>query len=361
MNDAAAYWLLSGRTTPAPPSRPLAPLTIDRSMFRARGALWRWIGCDAFVLPQRHAVGQDINPFLDWAQSTGFNLLRCFVAMAIVPPKVGLPPYVLTPEQVAQFLDVLAARSLRCELTVGDMQILMPNHDDQQRYFRDRADVTRRYPGVVDETCNEPFKNGVDVKRIGHFSHGLQASGDYTFDVQPALLDFITVHPERKAEWPRTSKDGLDFYSKWKRPIVMDEGVGADEELIPWSRSNVPADFFDYAATAALFNAGATFHFTDGVYAQLPGPIQRECARQFVAGLTAIDIEAIFGLYTRGPFSNCPLQHDDTKALRTFGRLMGNKAEVVIVRPKTDERITQDGWRIVGFAGDRRNVVHLER
>lgn len=339
-------------------------LTVDRQLFRAGGTVWRWKGCSAFLLPQRHALGEDINPFLDWAQETGFNLLRCFVGMSIVPPKVGLPAYLLKPDQIARFLDVLQARGLRCELTVGDMQILMPNTSDQQLYFRDRANVTANYPGVVDETCNEPFKNGVDVGQIGHFSRSLQASGDYGFDAQAATYDFITVHPERKSEWPRTAKDGFDFYEKWRRPIVMDEGVGAGESLIAWSRSNVPADFYDYAATAALMCAGATFHFEDGVYARLPGPVQRQCAQQFVSGFNAMDVEAPYGEYTRGGLGSCPIEHSDDLALRTFGRIIGNRAEVVVVRPlkqQASDRVPVNGWRISRIEGERNNIVHLER
>lgn len=238
--------LKSASHSPTPTTDPMAPLTIDGPVFRQFGAIWRWVGCDAFVLPQRHAVGEDIDPFLDWAQLTGFNLLRCFVAMAIVPPKVGLPPYVLTPDQIAAFLDKLALRRLRCELTVGDMQILMPEFDRQQAYYRARAEVTRHYAGVVDESCNEPFKNGVDVERLGHFSHGLQASGNYDLrtradgtEFMPALLDFLTYHGPRKEEWPRTAKDALELYGGFpnfngvKVPVVNDEGVGAGEELIP--------------------------------------------------------------------------------------------------------------------------------
>lgn len=356
------YWLLSSHVTQ--PTGPLTALTVKGPAFSENGLSWRWKGCSAFVLPQRHAVGEDINPFLDWAQENGFNILRCFAAMAIVPPKVGLPPYVLDPDQVGRFLDVLVSRGLRCELTVGDMQILMPNLSDQQRYFEERVRVTKNYTNLVNETCNEPFKNGVDVRAIGHFAYNLQASGDYNFDAQEALFDFITVHPERKAEWPRTAKDGYDFYERWHRPVVMDEGVGAGEVLIPWSRSNVPSDFFDYAATAALNSAGATFHFEDGIFARLPGPVQQACAERFVAGLNAIDIEAPYGSYTRGGLSTCPIEHDDVTALRTFGRITGNKAEVVVVRPtlyQASNRVPVNGWRIVGIEGDRNNIVHLER
>jgi hypothetical protein len=358
----AEYWLWSSRV--APPTGSLTALSVKGPIFSENGLPWRWKGCSAFLLPQRHAVGQDINPFLDWAQEMGFNILRCFVAMAIVPPKVGLPAYVLEPDQIGRFVDVLVSRGMRCELTLGDMQILMPNLSDQQRYFERRTQVTRNYHNIVSETCNEPFKNGVDVKAIGHFAYNLLASGDYSFDVQEALFDFITVHPERKEEWPRTGKDGYDFYEKWRRPVVMDEGVGAGETLIPWSRSNVSPDFFDYAATAALNSAGATAHFEDGIYARLPGPVQQTSLTQFVAGLNAIDIEAPYGSYTRGGLSTCPIEHDDATALRTFGRIMGNRAEVVVVRPtlhQASDRVPVNGWRIVSTEGDRHNIVHLER
>ncbi len=370
------------------PRATLGPLAARDRLLDSGGQPWRWNGASAFLLGARIALGESVTAVLDWYQASGFNVLRVFTAMDIVPRQRGMEPFILNNDQVQRVLETVNRRGMYVELTVGDMQILMPNRDDQRRYFESIV------PGVNPrELCNEPFKNGVDVARLGRVGSGFQASGNYRFvdkvqgnvvtQTMPAVLDYFTYHTERKPEWPRTPHDAEEFFDGWnviatsgpykgKRvifegvhvPIVLDEPTGAAEESIGDSRSNVPDDFFDYAASAALMSAGATFHSSEGISTVVPGPVQQACARQWVAAMGAIPLDAPLGQYTRGGSSRCPIEHDDRTALRTYAKISGNRATAVVVRPtehRAEDRIARNGWRIVGTSGDRHNIVYLER
>lgn len=345
-------------------------LSTDRNLFRVNGAAWRWIGCTAFALPMLEATGGggQVDAFLDWAISTGFVLVRCLFAFHYIPSQMGYPDFLATPDQTRRLLDKLASRGMRCEWSVGDMQVLLPDLSAQRDWYGRQAEVLKDYDLLVAETCNEPFKNGVDVAAIGRLGHGIvQASGNYDPPCLPAL-DYATDHPPRDNEWPRKSKELYDLYTGWdglpggvRIPWVNDEGMGADENNQPGKRSNVPNDFFDMGGCDALMGAGGTFHFTDGVYGRVPGPTQQACARSYVAGAKSFDAEVAFGNYTRGGLSDCPLEHDDSTALRTFVRMRGNRADALVIRPTNATRVARGGWRITAMSGPDNRVVTLER
>jgi hypothetical protein len=76
--------------------------------------------------------------------------------------------------------------------------------------------------GALDlvEVANEPFKNSappVDVMRkvTRPSIRRVLAAGDYSDNavhhLTPFLLDYLTYHPERKDEWPRTAKDAREL------------------------------------------------------------------------------------------------------------------------------------------------------
>jgi len=386
----SSFLLLTDTHTAGPVVLPA--LSARGPVIDSGGQPWRWCGASAFLLGARIALGENVTPFLDWAQSTGFNVLRVFLTMKIVPEQRHMAPFILTPEQVQRLLETVNRRGLYVELTLGDLQLLMPDHDDQRRYLESIQAGVNPF-----EHCNEPFKNGMDVAKMGRVRSAFQASGNYRLDeamvdgvlVQSmaGVLDYFTNHSVRKAEWPRTPHSAEELYEGWRAvvssaphkgrrvffdgvgvPVVEDEPTGAAEEAKGDSRSNVPADFFDYAASAGLFCGGATAHGDDLINAVVPRPVQQECYRQFVAGMKAIPLDAPFGAYTRGGSSNCPLEHSDLPAangaLRTYAKIQGHRATAIVIRPtqhRAEDRIPRLGWRVVATAGDRHNIVYLER
>ena len=113
--------------TATPPERHssfvVAPLSADGPMLRSGGNLWRWQGASAFLLGIRQVVGDDIRPVLDWYEQMGFNLLRVFPVMSIVPPKRGLPQFILTPEQVKRLCGTVNDRGITWRSRAGTTRL----------------------------------------------------------------------------------------------------------------------------------------------------------------------------------------------------------------------------------------------
>lgn len=354
----------------------------DGRVFRLEdGTIWRWKGVTAFLAYQQFLNGVDLTPQIAQWQRWGANTVRVLGMNAWPAPETFTPSaygdrYFA---DLPRFADTLAAAGLRLEFTVfADAQIVIPS-DGAQRAFLSRA-LAALGPqvNVFVEVCNEPFKNGVVVERFAdvHSAGLLIASGRYPDESTGSTLatrDYATMHDDRSAEWPRKAKaladlnqlgwtlpDGSEFRPIVK-PWVSDEPMGAAETDQPGRRSTVAADFEDYAAVCALFGAGATFHFEDGLHGRLPGPIQQAAGMAFFAGLDAIPIDAPLGSYTRGLLPNCPLVHDDATALRTFCQIWGSTATCVVVRKAYDLPVAQGAWRIVSMTGHDRHVVTLTR
>lgn len=351
-------------------------LTSQGPVFLNHGEPHRWLGCTAFMLPLRHADGEDVDDFLDWAVMTGFNVLRCFFGMYYVPQQIQKMPRLLTPAQTKAFLEKAASRHVRVEWTVGDLQMLITDDDPTKRlakvrdWYDGQINVLKDFTELVTaETVNEWFKNGVDPKFIGRFGYGiLQTSGNYGPPCEPRL-DYGTTHTPRDEEWPRKGKELYDLYNGFdpdlpggvRIPWVSDEPMGADETS-KGNRSNVPNDFFDDAAVCALMGAGGTFHCQDGIYGRVPGPVQQQCGDAYVAGSRSVPLDAALGQYTRGGLADSPLEHDDNLALRTFARLQGDRATAVVVRPTAAwKAVPRNGWQIISVAGPDDRVIHLAR
>jgi hypothetical protein len=359
---------------PAPGDGPLAALHVDGLVFRLPdGSIWPWRGATSFLLFKRFLDGEDLAVLVgEFRGATILRVLGMCDNIAHFHPQ-EIPGYF---DQVTAFLRAVNAFGVRVEFVVfADAQIVMPAFVDQLDHAR------RVWHAIVDagdglnliEWANEPFKNGVDVARLQHAlgtaTGSLEALGTYdVVDGQLPHADYLTVHTDRGPEWPRKAKDllelrdGFEGFAGVHCPVVGDEPIGADELDKPGSRSNVPDDFFWYAACAQLMGAGATFHSTDGVYSLPLGRVQSACAAAFFAGAAAIPPEAQLGRYTRGGLADCPIQFTETDALRVYARITGNTAYVVAIRPSAGwQAIAVDGWRIVQRVGPQGSVLTLER
>jgi hypothetical protein len=189
------------------------------------------------------------------------------------------------------------------------------------------------------------------------------------WDIPPYRLagGYGTVHTPRDQEWPRKAKELDEIRNLTGQPEVGDEPMGAAEHA-NGERSNVAADFGDYAALAALLGNGATFHH-DEHYTRLEGltPRIEAAAREFFAALKWVPPYATRGYYTAGHLHDIPIRHNDAWALRTFARIVGGDAWVVVVRPTRlgpDGQYVvepQNGWRVVGRDGPNGRRIHLQR
>lgn len=349
----------------------IVPLTISNEMFHAGDAVWPWKMVTAFQLYDKYLRGEDIGAFLMWAQLVGANGVRV-LGMAhnlfrLYPQERGI----VYGQNIAPFCQLVASYGLYIEWVIfADAQEVMNSSNVQRFFFDAMIEQLRQQPNVVVELVNEYSQNGVLPNTFNQpggilISRGSGLSGEF-----PPYVPWthVTYHTQRKAEWVRTSKDsheireGTGSYLAKRCPVAPNESIGAGDTLIPWSRSNVPDDFYWYAATAQLMGAGATFHFQNGLFADLPSLMQQLCAESFFSGISSVPPEAQKWHYTAGHLSDCPLEHSDTKALRTFAKLNGDQAEAIVIRPTAEWRpVAKNGWTLGKQQGPLGSRVSLTR
>jgi hypothetical protein len=190
------------------------------------------------------------------------------------------------------------------------------------------------------------------------------------------------VHTERTADsWSRKAKDLCEYRDgsgdgSENGPLmdplhvapVGDEPMGAAEQIIPGKRSNIPEDFFWYAANAEINGAGSTFHFDLGLDGVRPpaGSYQDQCG--MAMGLAWANIEPEFqtGRYTRGGLADLPMVWEDRyfpeQTSRLYGRILGDRACCVAIKPLWGwVPKAAPGWHIVSTVGPMNSLVHLER
>lgn len=365
---------------PVPPPGPapiLDPIRVDGlRMVRSDGSTFVYKGFTDFLLYQKYLAGDNLDAILHERIAVGANTLRVLgmvTSFSHFHPQEHGDYY----DRLKPFADYVGSFGLRVEFVVfADAQIIMPQFADETAHIDRVVAALHDVSNVFIEVCNEPFKNipgGADTATVlARHIQGrglLVASGNYDFpapgDPTPPSADYITFHPERKPEWPRTSKDAFDFREVYHKPVISDEPMGC-AEIASESRSNVPADFAYFAATAALEGAGSTFHAEDGIYSRLLGPIQRECAVAFFSAMDWVPVDAQLAPYQRGEefggpgIGNMPMDHTDVLALRTFCKQVAGVEYCVAIRPAVNWTATaRDGWRILDQSGPRGALIRL--
>lgn len=259
----------------------------------------------------------------------------------------GLPSYYNNWDGLAE---LCATVGMRLEVVLlADAQDIIPSSQDQQAHVDRLYDILEQHWNVnFVETCNEPGKNGVDTGRVvPRKGLILRASGQY--DVEDGrvsdVLDYVTLHTERKPEWPRTCRalgeirDGADGLEATNCPVVSDEPTGFAEVARPDSRTgpgDPHGDYLDdartYAAGCQMFGAGSTFHSDDGVISKTLGPNQLRAAQEWFKAAIWMPVEAQFAGYQRGCegggpcVGDMPIDHHDlhenhpVRSLRTYAK-----------------------------------------
>jgi len=329
---------------------------IDGTLFRDQhNKLWQWRGVTDFLLFWKFLTGQDITEIVNERIGLGFNTFRV-LGMNSWPESPNFFPQAHGDyySRLSAFADLLASKGMRFELTVfADAQVVMTNAAEQDAHAARVIDTLNGKWNVFIEWVNEPFQNipgggqrAYDIgKRFQGTTRLLAASGDYSDP--PLTLDYLTIHTDRGAEWPRKSKDAIEYQWAFHILAIGDEPMGAAEFNQPGRRSNNVSDFGDAAGVFALQTNGATFHSEEGLFSKHFGPTVTACARAWIQSMTVIGSVPQTGQYTAGHLGNCPFEHDDAFALRTFAQILGGEAWVVVVRPTASwtPRL-KNGWRI---------------
>src|SRR5262249_49574346 len=143
---------------------------VDGKVFRdENGNIWRWRGFTDFLLFYKFLTGVNIGAILDERIALGANVLRVFgmVGWDYVNPRFSPGNFPNYFDKLGEFIGMLADRKVRTEFVIfADAQGIMPDPEAQKQHA---AAVMSQLAGgwnVFVETCNEPFKNGVDVSKV---------------------------------------------------------------------------------------------------------------------------------------------------------------------------------------------------
>ena len=226
-------------------------------------------------------------------------LVARVMRFAAPPNAFALAPWSYNFTEVTKFTQFCGDHGWYVDWTCGDAQIVGPNpigSQGQQQHMNEFCAALVPCNNAIVQTCNEPFKNGIDVLNIVpprwgtylRYSGAYGEAGNWPF---PADLDFRGYHPERRNEgspWPRWSYDCIDAAVALSNmlpalPAILDEPIGADENDIPGRRSNRP-ELFARLGLAAAYCAGVYFHSTPGLSSDGFGPNVASCFRAFCRG-----------------------------------------------------------------------------
>ncbi len=358
--------------TPDPPLPPVLPWTINGTLFRDATGLVRYRGMSAFLLFAWWRFGfPEVDQFLDVARRYGVNTLR-------VLGMVGWEGQAFGPDgesyysELADFGVWLLRRGLRMEFVACADKAQTPTVAVARAHYQQCRDILVGTPHLL-EVANEPWNNLPDGMRVADFAAkvpGLwQASGDYDFNANPAVGNYVTIHTARNAEWVAKAKHAIDIStlgwggpSPTHTPVVCDEpmGIGVD---VPGSRSLNAQAHGEYAAVASLYGAGSTIHSECGIFTlRAPTDSEAACMDAVLSSWDAVPLDAGRGAYSRWPMAGFPLAGADGDFLRCYGMEQPTTATCVLVQPRAGYIPTASpGWRIVDRRGPGGCVFLMER
>jgi hypothetical protein len=422
--------MTAGRMTPVRivlervPPPPVPSLTVRGRQFFDGDRLYipRWVS--GLTLLVRTPEQQDA--FLDWAAKTGFNGVRVFAGALTWAGQ--------TPEgarsALPALLDKAAARGLTVEVTaITDSA----TGYDAREHVRLLAGLLTNRRGVVFELANEvghPSQSpeiteprmrqwGAEILdplgivwAVGASSvdepcprfedrdrneitrqawESLPADqrndrpavcGPYDPGVYPAHGGrYNTAHLDRTSNLRQT-------WNVWRRvreifaiteshgnPTVNNEPEGCAEPGTRGQRYFDPAFAFAAGALDRAFGVGGVHHSQAGLMAELPGPVQQQCAEAYVAAHAAVEsvLPGVVGQYKNvghagGPLSAARFVEGGSGdgVVRAYSFISGNRGVSVLIGARGELGLVwANGWRQVKVIAERtaqdgRAVVVLE-
>jgi hypothetical protein len=103
----------------------------------------------------------------------------------------------------------------------------------------------------------------------------------------PGSGAYVTWHAPRSSTWHKEIAAGATLISRFQKPVVNDEPIGAADAAIPGRRDNSPERFRQAGEASRRAGLGATFHYEGGLHAKKPSKIEMACLDAWLAGLTA--------------------------------------------------------------------------
>jgi hypothetical protein len=176
------------------------------------------------------------------------------------------------------------------------------------------------------------------------------AASDYKSDAM-AGGTFVVAHIARSGDrWTRVARarDLADLSRRTGKFVVDNEPIGAAEKIERSRRDTLPAVFFAQGAVSRILELGSTFHCSDCLNAQVPGPTQKSCAKAFIAGATVVpDDVTLSEVDARTPHVAALRRDLDALGPGAFAGVAGDRGWLALVGEGSDRTITWKGsWRI---------------
>ena len=343
-------------------------LTVNGKKFinKETGLLWNSKQCSDFRLLQHYIVygPSHVRQIISQRQSLGFNESRVFGMLHNITRfyPSDYPDYY---SKLGSFLDLASDMHYRIQFVAfADVQAVMPDEIKQFIYYQQICAVLKNRWNIRLELVNEASQNGLDTNKFVKPTGILSSHGSQTSDQYPVtpLWDFADYHPSRSYDWPRKMHNAMEDVQDPSGVVTQSsEPMGAAEKAIGGRRDNNPKNFFDAGAVAALLTGGATGHSDQGIQSELFTGKQYECMKAFVQGMNAVSLEFYTGVYTAGHMAlpPCPIVHNDEWSSRTYAKIIGNRALVVVSqRNERWQLILKDGWK---FVRQYESVIELVR
>jgi hypothetical protein len=312
----------------------------------ADGRPFQWRGITAFRLLEHVARGQDadVERYLSWAESQRLTVVRVlamgqgFMSLSPEAGRAALP----------RLLDAAARHNLHVEIVAlaGTRDV----SGDLDAHLAAVGEIASQQGNALIEIANEPGhpSQAEDVHRPEVLSR-LRSRVPPTVPVALGLVegldrksagDYLTWHSPRDDRfdgWGHVLAlaEGPELISKWNKPVVSDEPIGAGERFEAGRRDDQPARFRAAAVVTRLAGLGATFHYEGGLQAVVPTGRQLECFKAWNEAWTLLpaDVERSGAFRKAGDPEAAILDFRHDRALAVFERQRGNTAWVAIINP----------------------------
>jgi hypothetical protein len=134
--------------------------------------------------------------------------------------------------------------------------------------------------------------------------------------------------------------------SRWKKPVISDEPIGAGEALQPGRRDNEPARFRAAALLTRLTGAGATFHYEGGLHARVPEGRELECFNAWNDAWTMLpgDVEQIGAFHATNQEGSAVRDRPRDAGLGAFERGDTRRRFILVLGDQTPPSGAAEGW-----------------
>ena len=323
-------------------------LRTDGTRFvNADGTTFQWRGITAFRLLDYVSEGERprAHEYLAWARSRGLTVVRVlamlddgFFELASKPGLKTLPELLAIAQAEGIYVEVVGLTETR-KRTI-----------DPRAQISALGRIVAEHPNALLELANEPShpSQSDDVHKPEYLKAIAAAVpdqvpvalGSVEGDDEFAAGDYVTWHVPRESDhdgWGHVLEiaAGAELVTRFRKPVISDEPIGAGPAHEPGRRDNNPDRFRAAGLVTRLAGMGATFHYDSGLHTRVPEGAELACfdAWNDAWRLLPDDIEQRGVFRKAGAAGAAVRAFNAASALAVYERQDGDRAWVLVIRP----------------------------